>query len=266
VKIFDLLGVDPKKTKVHLAVNNGSQDPLSLYIDDEREFQKWQEHQTIKNFEREYILSLIQKPGKSLWLFAGIYESISIKKSKDQKTYLYETELTPIAKELCGRLVVKYERNGRNSYRNGESLIDSTHLYEVRAERLAFDDFENYKEVQLTRNNLEILFRHHYPSWKAALSSVKGVYLISDSDSGKLYVGSAYGEKGIWQRWEEYVKTYHGGNTELKKLFKVKKKSAFDTFTYSILETFENDTADTVIIKSEMKWQRRLLSVEYGFN
>lgn len=266
MKIFDLLDIDPKKTKVHLAGYNGIDNPLDIWMNDERKFQKWQEHQKIKNFEREYIVSLIEMPGKSLWLFVGAYKSISVKESKDQKTYFYETKLTPISKELQGRLVIKYDRNGRNSFRNGEGLVDSTSLYEVRAEKLVFAEFENYKKVKLTRGNLEILFQHHHPAWKAALSSVKGVYLISDSESGNLYVGSAYGENGIWQRWEEYAKSYHGDNKEFKKLFKEKKGAAFNAFTYSILETFDVNASKNEVISSEEEWKRRLLSVEFGFN
>jgi hypothetical protein len=92
------------------------------------------------------------------------------------------------------------------------------------------------------------------------------VYLISDSESGNLYVGSAYGENGIWQRWEEYAKSYHGGNKEFKKLFKDKKGATFNAFTYSILETFDVNASKSEVISSEEEWKRRLLSVEFGFN
>ena len=44
------------------------------------------------------------------------------------------------------------------------------------------------------------------------------IYLISDVTTGKRYVGSAYGEGGIWSRWCEYASNGHGGNVELRKL------------------------------------------------
>lgn len=36
---------------------------------------------------------------------------------------------------------------------------------------------------------------------KESPATNKGVYLISDTYTGKLYVGSAYNENGIWGRW-----------------------------------------------------------------
>ncbi|WP_189654688.1 GIY-YIG nuclease family protein [Paracoccus mutanolyticus] len=43
------------------------------------------------------------------------------------------------------------------------------------------------------------------PDWKAALESIKGIYLITDTRTGKRYVGSAYGDQGIWSRWCAYA-------------------------------------------------------------
>ena len=43
--------------KIHLAVWNGFDNPLDLYIDGK--FKEWEEGQTKRNFERKYILSLI---------------------------------------------------------------------------------------------------------------------------------------------------------------------------------------------------------------
>jgi hypothetical protein len=51
--------------------------------------------------------------------------------------------------------------------------------------------------------------------WYNNLSTVKGIYLITDNNN-KLYVGSAYGVEGIWGRWKEYVNTNgHGNNIAL---------------------------------------------------
>ena len=35
-------------------------------------------------------------------------------------------------------------------------------------------------------------------SWRQYLSSVYGVYVITDAKTGKLYVGSAYGDNGVY--------------------------------------------------------------------
>ena len=55
---------------------------------------------------------------------------------------------------------------------------------------------------------------------KQPFRTQKGVYLITDTSNGKMYVGSAYGENMILGRWKSYVKTGHGGNEGLKGLSK----------------------------------------------
>ena len=60
--------------------------------------------------------------------------------------------------------------------------------------------------------------RMNGPDWKAALENTKGVYLISDTATGKRYIGSAYSDQEIWSRWCAYVASGHGGNVELRAL------------------------------------------------
>lgn len=47
---------------------------------------------------------------------------------------------------------------------------------------------------------------------------MKEVYVIHDQRTGEPYVGSAYGDTGIWARLSEYVRTMHGGNLALREL------------------------------------------------
>lgn len=49
-------------------------------------------------------------------------------------------------------------------------------------------------------------------SWRGALRSVHGVYLLVCPATGEQYVGSAYGEDGFWGRWLAYAANGHGGN------------------------------------------------------
>ncbi|WP_369123980.1 GIY-YIG nuclease family protein [Bifidobacterium adolescentis] len=50
------------------------------------------------------------------------------------------------------------------------------------------------------------------------------MYVITNTDNGKLYVGSATGRNGIYQRWKNYIDNGHGGNTELRKLVEQQEK------------------------------------------
>lgn len=51
-----------------------------------------------------------------------------------------------------------------------------------------------------------------------ALSGVKAVYLILDTKNGQQYVGSAYGDGGLLERWKCYADTFHGNNKLMKEL------------------------------------------------
>lgn len=96
MKILELIGLSEdiiKNSKIHFAIGAKERlEPLySFYRDD---FKDWQERQRNKNFEREYIFSLIYF-GKDEWLFAGIYKRLNVE--KQEKYFKYTTELLNIA-------------------------------------------------------------------------------------------------------------------------------------------------------------------------
>ena len=81
--------------------------------------------------------------------------------------------------------------------------------------------FTSYDKVLLSYEALRKIVNNKaaYKEWEEKLSAVAGVYLITDTKTGKHYVGSASGEQGsIWGRWNEYARTKHGGNKRLKEL------------------------------------------------
>jgi hypothetical protein len=55
--------------------------------------------------------------------------------------------------------------------------------------------FRGFENIDVSFEELETLIRNSRPDWMAALSSVKGVYMISDVQTGKRYIGSAYGNR-----------------------------------------------------------------------
>jgi hypothetical protein len=72
--------------------------------------------------------------------------------------------------------------------------------------------------------------------WHGALANIKGVYLITDTTTGKHSVGSATGDDGLWQRWCSYTDNGHGGNKDLRKVLKEEGPEYKANFQYSILE------------------------------
>ena len=133
----------------------------------------------------------------------------------------------------------------------------------------------------------------------SALSKIKAVYCITDTSTGKLYVGSANSKndgytkenaekdagssKGLWGRWQYYAGEKSKGNKAEKdeeknltgddKFFEdlIKttdgKEYIKNYFTYTILEIFDIRTADIVVRERERFWKKALHTLyPYGMN
>ena len=278
MRAFDLIAlmnpkVSPEHAKIHLATHSGMDDPLDVYL--RGEFNDWQSWQTRKNFERKFVVSLIAMKDANKWLFAGVHRSHGSRKDrwrsppydKRSKPYnKYDLREDMKCSALNGRMVVAFQRPSRQSYLLGEKWADSILLSHILPEKYAVPDFPGFKDVHLTRAKLDLIVKENIESWRSALSSVAGVYLISDSKSGKLYVGSAYGEGGIWARWCSYSATGHGGNVELKKLLRGKGPERAAEFSYSVLEIADIRTSKEQILAREAHWKDALLTREHGLN
>ena len=92
-----------------------------------------------------------------------------------------------------------------------------------------------------------------FPDWQDRLKDAKGIYLLTFSD-GQQYVGSASGQQGFWQRWNDYVRTGHGNNRVLKQ----DSRNAKNDATVSILEVTGSALTREEIIEREMNWQMKL--------
>ena len=200
--------------------------------------------------------------GKDEWLFVGVYESIGVKEHPTKKGFLYDTSLTEIGKEYIGKAVILFKKNFRQSYLCLEKHIDDFELLELKKE-VWKSPFPGYDNVDVSWKNLSEWIKTD--SWKTALQNQKGVYLITDTHTGKRYVGSAYGNDMLLGRWESYIKTGHGGNVELKGL-------SFDyikeNFRYTILEIFKATTDDQAILNREKHWKDVLMTRNrrFGYN
>ena len=92
------------------------------------------------------------------------------------------------------------------------------------------------------------------------LSSVMGIYLITDTRDGRHYVGKADGEENIRQRWSAYAANGHGSNKELRTVDP-------STFRYSLLRVFDPSTPENEINIAESHYKEALDSrVPHGLN
>lgn len=168
--------------------------------------------------------------------------------------------------EYSGRLVFRREL-GFSFYNSSVTGVDFI-VEEIwgKEEQRTVSQFTDYDSVELSFSELQEVINGHYSDYYKALSSVKGIYMIVDGNTGKLYVGSAYGTKGIWGRWNSYANTYHGENYELKKLYEEHGGKYFHNFKYLILQILPTKVSDKEIIEIEAKYKKRFLTREFGLN
>ncbi|NOR51403.1 MAG: GIY-YIG nuclease family protein [Gammaproteobacteria bacterium] len=128
-------------------------------------------------------------------------------------------------------------------------------------------EFQSYEHTILCWDELVKMFGKptSNPTWHKALRSVNGVYCITDTSNGKLYVGSAYGKNGIWGRWSDYAATGHGGNKLLIELLD-NNQSAVKHFQYSILEILSGTSTSDDAVAKENIWKQKLGSKINGYN
>ena len=268
MQLIDFLrAVDPQisgqNTKIHLATWNGREDPMDEYR--AGRFEEWQRWQSKRNFPRPIVISLIDYERPSRWLYAGTYDIGQCEWRKEDNCYRYESTLRQAAAEFVGRLVVTYERDGRQPYRNLDTCQDLLRVSHILPEPLSIGDFPGFKAIDLSKQELDSVVRLNSASWRSALSSVSGIYLISDPGAGRLYVGKADGQGGIWQRWCEYSNSGHGGNVEMHALLR-EDPQAKQRLRFSILEITDLNATQEEVLLRESHWKNILLTCSHGLN
>lgn len=254
------------KSKVHLARHNGSEHPLDVFI--QGNFDEWQRWQDARNFQREFVVSLIQAGSPTRWLFAGLFRTNGCQERVDPTHhFFYDLDRVPAAEEWVGRMYLTSRYKKRNSYLLGETLADDLVVTELLPNRLSIGQFPGYKNINLTKGQLDVVVGQNMDSWRSALSSVKGIYLITDTKTGRLYVGKADGEDGIWGRWSVYSATAHGHNVELKSEFGINAlPERQNDLRFSLLEIADLNTMEQEIDDRENHWKEILMSRVHGYN
>lgn len=253
--------ITPENSKLHLAMSN-DENILDMFFSNK--FEEWQTYQSKRNFGRDLIISLIKLPQKDRWLFAGVFNSIKSKRLKNY--YKYETSPVETVNGLIGRVIIHYHRPSRQSYPYAENCSEHLRVFKMLDKKLCVPDFPGFTHIAITKSTLDIIVKQEIPSWKAALSNVAGIYLITDKNNGKLYVGKASGNSGLWQRWCAYSTTGHGGNKELKEVLEKNDEDYSKNFQYSILETADTNASEEDILTRESHWKKILCTREHGYN
>ena len=254
---------DLRAYKLHFAVHGGGPQPLDDWVRAPEHWQSWQEYRKNRDwFNRPYIFSVMDfYRERDIWLFGGIFRVVARHANR------YEVELTERGAPLIGRLKLRSGYRERARRVNFENHYESLEVAEVLREPFSGRVFPGYESIDLTFPELENLVARQRPDWRSALSHVNGVYLITDTASGQRYVGSAYGNDGIWGRWAAYAQSGHGGNKQLRELVGRDLTYPRANFRYTLLEFFPFGTPDAVVIGREGFWKDVLLTRgKFGLN
>ena len=174
----------------------------------------------------------------------------------------FDLEHIDLLKDYEGRLTIDWGNSARMWHQKGTT---GKPIVAIQAdEKKVFSGFENliltYDELKEIVENPTI-----YEAWHTALSSVNAIYLIVDQETGKQYVGSAYGKDGLLGRWSCYVNSLHGNNKLMKELI-CAYPERYHHFQFSIFQILPKTVTDDEVIQTESLYKKKLLTVPFGMN
>ncbi len=259
--------LNPTDYKIHFAKRSpDGVEPLDVYKKGIDEWKKWNTYSGGKDwFNRKYVFSLIRfYPEENVWLFGGVWELVS---TDWRKSHPYEIKQVKRFSPFVGRLKIRYEYKERATRVRMEKHFSEMIVKEILDEPYYTDAFPGYENVDISFELLQMIMKKRPLEWVNALSA-KGIYLITDTKTGKRYVGKADGEKGLWQRWKSYIRNGHGYDVDLKELVKNKDfEYVQKNFKFTILEIVSGDEIEE-IDQRESYWKDVLLTrnAKFGHN
>lgn len=235
-------------------------NPYDWYVNDRDTFIAYQSEQSEEVFKGvDYIVSFIGEEGTSARM-VGVYKILGLDEKK--ATLINNNHLFYIMEEVKGNFDELNERviiDWGKSAISWHQWLDRNDKEVISIERKGIDWVcPNYEDILLSYEQLQRIFNNGISVWRNRLSACNCIYVISDSKSGKLYVGSTYNTQGIWGRWSEYAATGHGGNVELRKLVEECSDYAKKHFKWAILQTLPLNIKEDKAIDIETKWKEKL--------
>ena len=252
------LQLNPDDCKFHFASSTEQKDK-DLFAT-RTGFNQFQVIQSQKNFSRRYVVSFYEYD-QGLWMFAGVWRVDGVP-IKTPEHFLYKFSFVDASSPLERRLIVSWPNRFRNSYPNGETLNNELQVHAILAVPDVLGNFPGFSRIRISLTGLRTLLADPVGSsgWITALQSVAGVYVITDTREQKLYVGAAYGEKNLWQRWSEYARTGHGGNKNLKFEYDKRGDKVFEDYVFSLLWHADSSATQDQVQRMESFWKEALLT------
>lgn len=282
--LLHLTDEEISRTRIRFIIPFSSSDPIYVFMNKPDELNtEWllsrKKSNKGKDAERlhkdENVIGLVRLPDdKDLWLFTCIkHISGPLDRPKEDNGtdyYVgYAGEELDEYHKFYGRVIVRYHkgREQQGSIWRSEGLLDEIHVVKVLSDTYAGDEFPGYDRVSLSYAQLQSIWDKDKSSWKSTLSHQQGVYVITDTETGKLYVGSATGRNGIYQRWQNYICDGHGNDTELKAIVNQHGLTYIQTyFRYTLLEHYDFTVPKEVVLARESYWKEALDTRKHGYN
>ena len=241
--------------------------PYELWRDNRSLFDSYQSKQSIANRKKltapywaVFVVNLSNET-----MFAGLY-AVKYRGLLEQDTPMphmngidkagscdvYDLVLQDTLRDLIGKMFIDWGPGtlawSQYAERNNKPITEIHKAFQEPD----FPGFLNFIQPLSKLDNMP-------PSWHAVLKSSRGIYLLTCPKTKEQYVGSATGVDGFWGRWQDYIKTGHGGNVGLKS------RDASD-YQVSILEVAGTSATKDEILTMEGRWQTKLQSREMGLN
>lgn len=233
-------------------------------------FQCEQNSEIFKGYD--YILSFVGEE-KKLSRFVGCYKVGSVcsgdeKLSKMPLNYpdvesfhkgvYYNLEEADYLERYKNRLIIRWANNNRKSWFQPATVEMSVVAVEYGT------PFPGYEQVHLSFQELKDIIDDDNIEWKTPLSKVCGVYLITTPKG--LYIGSAYGNNGIWNRWKEYSQL-NNLSVEIKALVETDSRICND-FEFSLLKVLPKKTNEKDVMFWEQYFKKVLNTIhsDWGLN
>jgi len=210
------------------------------------------------------VLSFIKIKGDE-WLFVSASEILDVPQNSRAIVKIL-SQYVP----LFGRLIIRFNKG--NTYSRYvfilKNIMDNCVIKEILPCQYNGEQFEGYDRVHLPFGKLSDVFRGKImPTYFEALKKVTGIYCLTDTHTGRLYIGSATGGDGVAQRWGSYLDSKHGDNCKLIALYKEKGSEYFEKyFTYTLIEYFGLSYDPERIKDREQYWKICLSTRVNGYN
>jgi hypothetical protein len=255
--------VDVKLARHQKAEPKARRTPYDLWLADDGQLELYQRIQRKDRFAgATFIAAFVATPMNDT-LFVGMFEKCGVGKAEPGLRHpigghdvggslLYDLKRLDQLTEYRGCLVVDWGPGFRSWVQLARN--DDKPIVEIRRTRSEpkFPGFLDFRSRLSELASVPV-------SWRNILESVNGVYLLICPETGKQYVGGAFGERGFWARWEDYVSSGHGGNIRMKDL-------PNRDYQIRVLEVASSSAGPEQISAMETRWKKTLLTREFGLN